>query len=454
MRGMTRWCVLAAVVLTAAGGVFAGPRKDRVRYEPYRRDPVLKRIIEEADSLAAIADSVTNGIQERNKAEQKAKRDDRKVIRFDVSGIQRPGSPADFEAPFHFPPVAQHLSGMCWSFSTTSFIESEVKRLLGLEVKLSELHTVYWEYVEKARGYVARRGDQPIAEGGEADGALIVMERYGAVPADVYTGLRDRATHNHAGLIGEIATFLEMCRDNGYWEEEPVIEHVRTILDRHIGPPPERFEYGGRTMTPKEFYDEVLRIDRSDYVQLMSTLSVPFHSMDRFDVPDNWRPTYTWYNLPLEEFVRYLREGARMGYTACIGGDVSEPGYYGEEDIAVVPTFDIPFDYIDQDARELRFFNRTTQDDHALHLLAWKRIGGHDWFLIKDSSRASRRGAHDGYLFFRDDYVKLKMLFCVVHRDVVADIMPRIEEARRVAGPGGPRQGKAGETAHPGATGR
>jgi len=138
--------------------------------------------------------------------------------------------------------------------------------------------------------------------------------------------------------------------------------------------------------------------------------------------------------VPLEDFMRYLREGAKRGYTACIGGDVSEPGYYGEEDIAVVPTFDIPGDYIDQDSRELRFYNRTTQDDHALHLLATRRVGGRDWFLIKDSSRASRRGKYDGYLFFRDDYVRLKMLFCVVHRDVVADIMPRIEEARMELG--------------------
>lgn len=430
MHRILRSSVVAALVL-AAGGAVAGPKRDRVRYEPYVRDPVLRRIIEEADSLAAIADSVTGEIQARGKAEEKAKRDGRKVIRFDVSGIERPDSPAEFDPPFHFPPVAQHLSGMCWSFSTTSFIESEAKRLRGLEVKLSELHTVYWEYVEKARGYVARRGGQPLAEGGEADGALIVMEKYGAVPAAVYTGLRGRTTHNHAALIAELRTFLEMCGGHGYWEEGPVVEHVRVILDRHLGRPPERFEYEGRTMTPGEFYGGVLRIDRADYVQLMSTLSVPFHSMDRFDAPDNWRPTYTWYNVPLDDFMRYLREGARRGYTACIGGDVSEPGYYGREEIAVVPTFDIPGDWIDQDARELRLYNRTTEDDHALHLLAVRRVGGRDWFLIKDSSRASRIGRHDGYLFFREDYIRLKMLFCVVHRDVVADIMPRIEEARR-----------------------
>jgi bleomycin hydrolase len=115
----------------------------------------------------------------------------------------------------------------------------------------------------------------------------------------------------------------------------------------------------------------------------------------------------------------------------CIGGDVSEPGYYGEEDAAVVPTFDIPGEYIDQDSRELRFYNRTTEDDHGVHLLAYRKIKGRDWYLIKDSARASRRGEFHGYLFYRGDYIKLKMLTFMVHRDVVSDIWSDIEKARR-----------------------
>ena len=143
-----------------------------------------------------------------------------------------------------------------------------------------------------------------------------------------------------------------------------------------------------------------------------------------------WRPTATYYNLPLEDFYRYIAEAARSGYTVCIGGDVSEPGYYGEEDAAVVPFLGIPGEYIDQDSRELRIYNETTTDDHGVHLLAVTESGGHEWFLIKDSARASRRGEHHGYIFYRDDYVKLKMLTCLVHSDVLDEIRDRIEEAR------------------------
>ena len=430
---------LATVVIAA---MFAGPvsadKRDRVRYDKYKRDPVLKGIIEEMDSLKAVADSITKEIDAEYKAKKKEKKKDRKVIRFDFSSIAIPESPESFNAPFHTPPIPQHLTGMCWCFATTSFLESEVARLHGREIKVSELHTIYWEYVEKARGYVRKRGNQPFAQGGEADGVLIIWEKYGAVPAETYTGLLDGSTkHNHRLMINEMRSFLELCKEHGYWNEEAIISHIRLILDEYIGSPPATVEHGGMTMTPNEFYRDVLAIVPSDYVMMMSTLSVPFNTLDKFNVPDNWRPTYSYYNLPLDKYYGYIKRATQKGYTVCIGGDVSEPGYYGTEDAAVVPTFDIPRDYIDQDSRELRFYNKTTGDDHLLHVLAYKKVKGRDWYLIKDSSRAARRGKFHGYFFYRADYIKLKMLMYMVHRDVVADIWPKIEQSRKELEKGG-----------------
>jgi bleomycin hydrolase len=54
-----------------------------------------------------------------------------------------------------------------------------------------------------------------------------------------------------------------------------------------------------------------------------------------------------------------------------IGGDTSEPGYYAHKEVAMVPTFDIPSEYIDEHARQLRFSNCATTDDHAIHLVGY-----------------------------------------------------------------------------------
>jgi bleomycin hydrolase len=93
-----------------------------------------------------------------------------------------------------------------------------------------------------------------------------------------------------------------------------------------------------------------------------------------------------------------------------------------------VPTFDIPQRFINQDAREFRFFNHATEDDHGLHLVGYASAGGRDWFLIKDSARSSRWGKFEGYYFYREDYVRLKMLTILVHKDVVKDLLAKFPQ--------------------------
>jgi bleomycin hydrolase len=414
---------LVAVAPARAGGEEA--KRDTVRYEKHYRDPALKEMAERTDSLQALRDSVTAEIERTWKAFEKEKREQRRVIRFDFTGVEKPGSPGEFAAPFHFPPVAQYYTSACWSFSATSYLESEIKRLSGREIKLSELYPVYWEFVEKARGFVQKRGHQEFPSGSESDAVLIIWKRYGIVPGEAYTGLVAGETrHDHRAMTEEMENYLEFCRENGYWDEEAVVEHIREILDRYIGRPPDEFVYRGKKTTPTRFLKEVVRLNLDDYVQLMSTLSEPFYSLGEFEVPDNWRPTATYYNVPLEAYYNCIAAATDMGHTICIGGDISEPGYNGFEDAAIVPTFDIPQDFIDQDSREFRFYNRTTEDDHGVHLLARRTIGGHDWFLIKDSARSARHGKHEGYYFYRDDYVRLKMLTFMVHRDVVEQAIP------------------------------
>lgn len=83
----------------------------------------------------------------------------------DFSKVDAPRDLSEFRVLWHTPPVRQGLSDMCWCFSTTSFLESEISRLSGRELRLSSLHTVYWE-------------------------------QYGAVPAAAYTGLTGGRTEH------------------------------------------------------------------------------------------------------------------------------------------------------------------------------------------------------------------------------------------------------------------
>lgn len=432
MNGFLRACVIgflaAACFVPVFGQASERSHRDQVRYEKNYLDPVITSMEHEADSLRAVNDSISTATQKAWCDKEKKKSREKPVIRFDWSGVAKPVSPEAFKPPFHFPPQRQYRTGTCWCFSTTSFFESEVNRLTGQEIKLSEMYTVYWEYVEKALGYIAKHGCQPFSQGSESDAVPIIWKKYGIVPASAYSGLASgKDKYDDENMTAEMAQYLEFAKGRNFWNEGIVISQIRAILDRYMGRPPEEFEYRGKRYTPKQFLDEVVKLNLDDYVQVMSTLSVPFYTEGKYDVPDNWRSTENYYNVPLDEFYECLTRATAHEYTVVLAGDVSEPGLYGFENAAIVPTFDIPQEYIDQNAREFRFDNQTTQDDHGVHLLAMTKVAGRDWFLVKDSASRAYWGKHKGYFFFRDDYIKLKMLYFMVHKDIVQFLLPKFQ---------------------------
>ena len=405
------------------------PEKDRLIYVEKTKYPVMDEMEEQADTLREAAEAKTAEILAQVKEEAEARKDAKLELRFDMSGIERPSGPEAFTTQaWHLPPTPQYRTGTCWSFATTSFMESEIHRLSGQEIKLSEMWGAYWEFVNKARGYVETRGESFFGHGSQSAALLRVYREHGVVPRADYEGvLAEDGRFDHNLTTDRMNEFLDWCRDHNFWDEEFIVATIRGILDLTMGRPPETITWNGKETSPRAFLTDVCDINPDDYVSLISTLSIPFWSRGSYDVPDNWWHDTSYVNVPLEDWYEVIHSTAAAGQSLVIGGDVSEPGLWGLEDIAVVPTFDIPGDYIDQDSREFRFVNRSSTDDHLIHILGTTRIDGHDWFLIKDSNRSSRAGKHEGYYFFRDDYLKLKILMITVHRDRVADILERVE---------------------------
>ena len=348
---------------------------------------------------------------------------EKEILGADFSSIAKPEL-KDFNRVFAFEPTHQDTTGTCWSFSTTSFLESEIYRLHKRKVRLSEIYFAYFDYIEKARRFIREQGNSYFAEGSEANAVLRHIRTKGIVPLSAYSGLLEGQTrHNHEYMFNEMYDYLSYIQEYGYWDEELALANIQKILDKYIGKPPSTFIYEGKTYTPQQFRDQVCKINPDNYAEFMSTIKYPFYTKDEFDVPDNWWHSKDYYNIPLDVFYDAIKRSIGSGYSMVIGGDVSEPGKYGWEDIAIVVPWDIPADKIDQSAREFRIYNQTTEDDHGIHLLGHTQKDGTDWFLIKDSGSSSRYGTYSGYYFFREDFIKLKMLTFLVHKDAVKDIL-------------------------------
>ncbi|MBN1997671.1 peptidase C1 [candidate division KSB1 bacterium] len=334
-----------------------------------------------------------------------------------------------YNPAFHFPPVRQDTTGTCWAFSATSFLESEIYRQHGKKIRLSRLFTVYWEYVEKVRRFVQQRGESLVVQGSQPMAVLKRMQQYGAVPADLYTGLVNGKTkHSHGALYKEIKTYLNYIKQNDLWQEEQVLANVKMILNRHLGIPPSTIAINGTNKTPVEYLMQDLQLPLDDYVAFVSFIKFPFWTKQPFPVPDNWWKSTEYINIPLPDFYAAVKSAINDGFTVVLAGDMSEPGKYGPTDLAVVPSYDIPSAYINQNAREFRFYNKTSTDDHSIHLVGYKKYAGEDWFLIKDSAASAFKGQFNGYFFFHGDYIKLKILAFWVHKDGAAGVLKRFAD--------------------------
>lgn len=360
---------------------------------------------------------------------QNPPKEKKKYFKLDFSGMNIPKSKDEFKSFWHNDPISQGQTGTCWTFSTTSFFESEVYRLTGKEVSLSPIYTAYWEYVEKAKEFVRTRGKSLFEEGSEANAVSRIYREYGIVPATICTGLLPgQLSHDHSKLIKEMQTYLQSVKTTNAWNEEEVVSVIKSILNHYLGEMPTVVDVDGKKYSPKEYLSDYLKLNMDDYVDVLSYMQKPYWEQVEYEVPDNWWHNKDYYNVPLDDFMSILKNAIKNGYTLAIGGDVSEPGYDSWTKCAVVPTFDIPSEYIDENSRQFRFSNQTTTDDHGIHLVGYEELDGKTWFLIKDSGAGSRNTGDKGYYFYHQDYVKLKIMDFMVHKDMFKDYFSKFNK--------------------------
>ena len=353
----------------------------------------------------------------------------KKTFKLDFTGMNYPQSKEEFKYFWHNETVSQGQTGTCWSFSTTSFFESEINRLTEKQVKLSPIYTAYWEYVEKVKEFVRTHGKSIVEEGSEGNAVTRIYKMYGVVPTSAYTGLLPgQQYHDHSEMIKEIHTYLENVKSTNAWDEDEVVKVVKSILNHYLGVPPVEVVVDGKKYTPKEYLTDYLKLNVDDYVDVLSYMQQPYWQQVEYEVPDNWWHNKDYYNIPLVDFMKILKNAIRNGYTLAIGGDVSEAGYDSWSKCAVVPTFDIPSEYIDENARQFRFSNETTTDDHGIHLVGYENLDGKIWFLIKDSGAGSKNTGDKGYYFYHEDYVKLKIMDFMVHKDMFKDYLTKFNK--------------------------
>jgi bleomycin hydrolase len=337
-------------------------------------------------------------------------------------------SQIDLEAT---PVISQGRTGTCWSFSTSSFLESEIIRLTGKEIDLSEMYTVRNTYPKKAENFVMRQGKAQFSEGGLAHDVMNSVREYGLVPNSSFTGLdASEESHNHAELVAVLNSMVKTYVDNpGRKLSKKWRPAVNAVLDTYLGANPKNFTFEGKQYTPQSFL-AMTKIVPDDYVTVTSFSHAPYYKPFILNIPDNW--SYgSMYNVPLDEMMLVIDNALAKGFTVELDCDVSEATFSSKDGVAVVPAASennikalqglYPEMKINQEYRQDEFENFTTTDDHLMHVTGTVvDQNGNKYYKVKNSwGTDEKRNANGGFVYFSEAYMRLKTISVMIHKDAV-----------------------------------
>lgn len=338
----------------------------------------------------------------------------------------------------HEPVENQGHSGTCWSYSTNSFLESEMVSAGRVPVKLSKLYAVRNAYIEKGKQYVRMHGGLGLGQGGEAHDVIDMYRKYGAVPESAYTGKTyDSKLNNFSqmdkleeAVLKTVVEFKQPLLSN--W-----LKAYTGIVDAYMGVPPKEFKYDGKEYTPKSFAKEVVKINPDDYIEISSFKDYPMYQTFVMPVPDNWA-FGSVYNVTMEDLTNIIDDALKNGYSVAWGTDVSEPYFSWKNGVAYVPKKDYEdmteeekkdmFDGpkaekdITAEMRQEAFDNYKTTDDHGMQFIGIaKDVNGKAYYIVKNSW--GTKNDYKGYLYVTKKFVQYKTTDIMINKKALSKEM-------------------------------
>lgn len=292
-------------------------------------------------------------------------------------------------------------------------------------------------------------GDIAFSAGGSAYDVLYIIDKYGIVPEEVYTGLNyGTDKHQHGELDAILKGYVDAIIANPNKKLSTAwLDGFKAVLDTYLGKVPEKFTYNGVEYTPQSFAKS-LGIKASDYVPLTSFTHHDFYKPFAIEVPDNWLWS-EYYNIPLNELMETINYAIDKGFTVMWASDVSEKGFQYLKGFAVVPVekknenlsgtelarwvklsksekegelykFEEPEEeqYIDQKLRQEAFDNYETTDDHGMVFIGTAvDQNGTKYYKVKNSWGTEQ--IYGGFFYASEAFVKYKTMDILVHKDAV-----------------------------------
>lgn len=312
----------------------------------------------------------------------------------------------------------------CWSFSTTSLVESAEIANDKKDIDISELYTSRNLFIEKAKRYILSNGTSLFEAGGLAHDAMYGIEKYGAIPNEFYARKKgvefsDKSNRQTDEILKSyLDSVLKTKPIDANWLAGFIKKH-----DDIVGIPPAKFTWEGKKYTPLSFAKDVLKFNRQQYATITSFTHHPFYENFPLEIPDNFLLRENYLNVPLDELIAIAKTTIEKGQSLVVDMDVSNNGWncgkagyalfedkrfyrVGNADTAEM-AYSVPL-------RQQLFETLVTQDDHLIHIVGIaKSKAGKLFFILKDSG-GDHYGPFKGYDYVSVNYFAINALSITV----------------------------------------
>ncbi len=335
------------------------------------------------------------------------------------------------------PVKSQYKSGTCWSYATTSYIETEILRIDGKEYDLSEMYFVNYAYRAKAKSFIRLHGVSNFSPGGQAHDVMDVVREHGIATQEAYPGkIKGYDQEVHGELNDGLTGFLKgVVKKSDKYLSQSWYDSFVALLDSYLGTPP-----AANVQT---------KFDVDDYVELTSYMYKPFYEPMRLEVPDNWSFNANYYNVPIDDLMEIMNNALKNNYSVCWDGDVSDPGFSHAHALAILPETNVenlqgseqskwenmskaelnrnmysfespvPEKDVNDSMRQLDFDIQRATDDHLMHLTALLKDQNGSIYYLTKNSWADDSNDTGGYLNMSEAYVRLNTIAILVHKDAI-----------------------------------
>ena len=366
----------------------------------------------------------------------------------------------------------QKSSGRCWLFTGLNVLRAAAieKHDLG-NFQFSQNYCFFWDQLEKSnlflqavidtrdKSFDEREVDwlfeHPIGDGGTFTGVANLVTKYGLVPDDVMpetavsNGTSQMSAHlktllRQYGLElrgmqaepakGKKAAAASQARLQERLQERKteMLADVYHILALCLGVPPAEFEWKGETVTPVQFYRELLGYDlEGGYVMLMNDPCREYGKLYEIQYDRHLYDGQNWLylNLPVERIkemaIASIKENVAMYFSCDVGkfldrkkGVLDLANFDYESLLGVKFTMD----------KKQRVQTHASGSSHAMTLIAVDLKDGKPQKWMVENSWGAASG-YKGNLIMTDEWFDEYMFRLVVEkRFLPADLLPLLNQ--------------------------